>query len=101
VPLLFLVETALILTSYSGRHLDISPLPIASVQFSSPTWDQIRIALLKYIADKILLHDSELLWLLAACVADVIITISLVYTLVNLRSEATARLLTVSMSTFL
>ncbi|KAJ7124632.1 hypothetical protein C8R43DRAFT_37352 [Mycena crocata] len=59
--------------------LIISVVAVAS--FAGGLWTSVRIYVLKHIANKILLHDSELLWLLAACVADVIITVSLVLTL--------------------
>ncbi|KAJ7744758.1 hypothetical protein DFH07DRAFT_963603 [Mycena maculata] len=53
----------------------------AMASFAGGLWTSIRICILKHIADKILLHNSKLLWLLSACGADIIITVSLVITL--------------------
>ncbi|KAJ7624034.1 hypothetical protein DFH06DRAFT_1340065 [Mycena polygramma] len=67
------------LTASLWIPLIVSACAVAS--FAGGVWTSIRIIVLEYIADKILLHDSELLWLLAACAADVIISAVLVFTL--------------------
>ncbi|KAJ7016102.1 hypothetical protein C8F04DRAFT_1282573 [Mycena alexandri] len=59
----------------------VSLLAVAS--FAGGLWTAIRIVTLKFIADKILKHDSELLWLVAACAADIIIALTLVLTLAS------------------
>ncbi|KAJ7257555.1 hypothetical protein B0H12DRAFT_1232583 [Mycena haematopus] len=57
----------------------ISVFAIAS--FAGGVWTATMIQILRQFAKKPLLHNSALLWFLAACVADILITISLVVTL--------------------
>ncbi|KAJ7033559.1 hypothetical protein C8F04DRAFT_1104310 [Mycena alexandri] len=59
--------------------LIISVFGVAS--FAGGLWTAIRVQMLREFSKKPLLHNSALLWFLAACVADVLITISLVMTL--------------------
>ncbi|KAJ6453371.1 hypothetical protein C8R45DRAFT_1039273 [Mycena sanguinolenta] len=51
--------------------------------FGGGVWTTIRIHILKLFAKKPLLHTPALVWFLTSCVADVLITISLVWTLTN------------------
>ncbi|KAJ7747817.1 hypothetical protein B0H16DRAFT_1554700, partial [Mycena metata] len=44
-------------------------------------WTTVKVAIIKELAHKPELHNSALLWFLASCVADILITISLVLTL--------------------
>ncbi|KAJ6565913.1 hypothetical protein DFH09DRAFT_1157259 [Mycena vulgaris] len=62
------------------RHLSLS---------TGGLWTSLQIYLLKDISAKIFLHNSALLWLLAACVADVVITISLVLILTGKKTGFT------------
>ncbi|KAJ6472364.1 hypothetical protein C8R47DRAFT_728142 [Mycena vitilis] len=73
------------LTASLWIPLIVSVCAVAS--FAGGVWTSVRIVVLKYIADKILLHDSELLWLLAACAADVIISAALVLALARIYSQ--------------
>ncbi|KAJ7713422.1 hypothetical protein B0H16DRAFT_1810437 [Mycena metata] len=59
--------------------LIISVFGVAS--FAGGLWTAIKVQMLREFIKKPLLHNSALLWFLAACVADVLITISLVKTL--------------------
>ncbi|KAJ7501201.1 hypothetical protein B0H11DRAFT_756159 [Mycena galericulata] len=67
------------LTTSLWIFLLVSVLALAN--FAGGLWTSIRIYVLKHVASKVLLHNSALLWLLSACAADVIITLSLVITL--------------------
>ncbi|KAJ7741757.1 hypothetical protein DFH07DRAFT_51197 [Mycena maculata] len=49
--------------------------------FAGGIWTATMVQILREFAKKPLLHNSALLWFLASCVADVLITISLVMTL--------------------
>ncbi|KAJ6615219.1 hypothetical protein B0H10DRAFT_80678 [Mycena sp. CBHHK59/15] len=49
--------------------------------FAGGVWTGVMVQVLKQFAKKPLLHNSALLWFLASCVADVLITISLVLAL--------------------
>ncbi|KAJ7036178.1 hypothetical protein C8F04DRAFT_489089 [Mycena alexandri] len=44
-------------------------------------WTTVKVAIIKELVHKPELHNSALLWFLASCVADILITISLVLTL--------------------
>jgi len=57
----------------------ISVLGVAS--FAGGLWTSALVQILREFAKKPLLHNSALLWFLASCVADVLITVSLVLTL--------------------
>ncbi|KAJ7153252.1 hypothetical protein C8R46DRAFT_1119854 [Mycena filopes] len=57
----------------------ISVFGVAS--FAGGLWTAIRVQMLREFVKKPLLHNSALLWFLASCVADILITISLVMTL--------------------
>jgi hypothetical protein len=57
----------------------ISVLAVAS--FAGGVWTATMVQILREFAKKPLLHNSALLWFLAACVADILITVSLVRTL--------------------
>jgi hypothetical protein len=47
-------------------------------------WTTIKIVLIKLFSRKPELHWSALVWFLAACVADVLITVTLVMNLVSI-----------------
>ncbi|KAJ6596343.1 hypothetical protein DFH09DRAFT_1134684 [Mycena vulgaris] len=49
--------------------------------FAGGIWTAVTVQIIRQFAKKPLLHNSALLWFLASCVADVLITISLVTTL--------------------
>ncbi|KAJ7110728.1 hypothetical protein C8R43DRAFT_162622 [Mycena crocata] len=53
----------------------------AVASFAGGIWTATMVQILRQFAKKPLLHNSALLWFLASCVADVLITISLVLTL--------------------
>ncbi|KAJ7635791.1 hypothetical protein DFH06DRAFT_1220420 [Mycena polygramma] len=53
----------------------------AVVSFAGGVWTATMVQVLKLFAKKPMLHNPALVWFLAACVADVLITISLVWTL--------------------
>ncbi|KAJ7495165.1 hypothetical protein FB451DRAFT_1550725 [Mycena latifolia] len=53
----------------------------ALASFAGGLWISAMVQILRQFAKKPLLHNSALLWFLASCVADVLITISLVLTL--------------------
>ncbi|KAF8167049.1 hypothetical protein K438DRAFT_247458 [Mycena galopus ATCC 62051] len=53
----------------------ISVLAVAS--FAGGVWTATMVQILREFAKKPLLHNSALLWFLAACVADILITVSL------------------------
>ncbi|KAJ7441085.1 hypothetical protein FB451DRAFT_119456 [Mycena latifolia] len=53
----------------------------ALASFAGGLWTSAMVQILRQFAKKPLLHNSALLWFLASCVADVLITISLVLTL--------------------
>ncbi|KAF7344125.1 hypothetical protein MVEN_01702400 [Mycena venus] len=57
----------------------ISVLAIAS--FAGGVWTATMVQILRQFAKKPLLHNPALLWFLASCVADILITVSLVMTL--------------------
>jgi hypothetical protein len=57
----------------------ISVLAVAS--FAGGVWTATMVQILRQFAKKPLLHNPALLWFLASCVADVLITVSLVLTL--------------------
>ncbi|KAF7353856.1 MFS domain-containing protein [Mycena venus] len=60
------------------------PIFIAILAIASLTggvWTAVMIRIVKTFANKPKLHNSALLWFLASCVADVLITVSLVFTL--------------------
>ncbi|KAJ7772791.1 hypothetical protein B0H14DRAFT_3508898 [Mycena olivaceomarginata] len=57
----------------------ISVLAVAS--FTGGVWTATMVQILRRFAKKPLLHNPALLWFLSACVADVLITVSLVRTL--------------------
>ncbi|KAJ7078730.1 hypothetical protein B0H15DRAFT_1000913 [Mycena belliarum] len=59
--------------------LAITVLALAS--FAGGIWTATMVQILRQFAKKPLLHNSALLWFLASCVADVLITVSLVLTL--------------------
>ncbi|KAJ7267970.1 hypothetical protein C8J57DRAFT_1614259, partial [Mycena rebaudengoi] len=54
----------------------------AMASFVGGIWTAAMVHILKQSAKKPLLHNSALLWFLAACVSDILITISFVWTLV-------------------
>lgn len=53
----------------------------AVASFAGGLWTATMVQVLRLFAKKPMLHDPALLWFLAACVADVLITVSLVMTL--------------------
>ncbi|KAG6915778.1 hypothetical protein DXG01_009860 [Tephrocybe rancida] len=53
----------------------------AIVSFGGGCWTGIMVATVKLFARKPELHNPALLWFLSACVADVLITVSLVFSL--------------------
>ncbi|KAJ7196391.1 hypothetical protein GGX14DRAFT_574964 [Mycena pura] len=53
----------------------------AVASFAGGVWTATMVQVLRLFAKKPMLHDPALLWFLAACVADVLITVSLVTTL--------------------
>lgn len=53
----------------------------AVASFAGGLWTTTRIQVLRLFAEKPMLHVPALLWFLASCVADVLITVSLVLTL--------------------
>jgi hypothetical protein len=53
----------------------------ALASFAGGLWTSAMVQILRQFAKKPLLHNSALLWFLASCVADVLITVSLVLTL--------------------
>jgi len=57
----------------------ISVLAVAS--FAGGIWTATMVQILREFAKKPLLHNPALLWFLASCVADILITVSLVMTL--------------------
>ncbi|KAJ7629050.1 hypothetical protein FB45DRAFT_919877 [Roridomyces roridus] len=61
--------------------LIISVFSVAS--FAGGVWTATMVQILREFVKKPLLHNSALLWFLASCVADVLITISLVRTLMS------------------
>ncbi|KAJ7440773.1 hypothetical protein B0H11DRAFT_2352271 [Mycena galericulata] len=67
------------LTKSPWIPLVISVFAIGS--FAGGIWTSAMVQILREFAKKPLLHNSALLWFLASCVADVLITISLVITL--------------------
>ncbi|KAJ6468784.1 hypothetical protein C8R45DRAFT_1017578 [Mycena sanguinolenta] len=66
----------------------IAVLAIAS--FAGGVWTAIMVQILRQFAKKPLLHNSALLWFLAACVADILITVSLVITLTKKKTGFSA-----------
>ncbi|KAJ7611772.1 hypothetical protein FB45DRAFT_316606 [Roridomyces roridus] len=60
------------------------PGVIAVLSFASlagGVWTAVMIRIVKTFANKPKLHDSALLWFLSSCVADLLITVSLVFSL--------------------
>ncbi|KAF7335884.1 hypothetical protein MSAN_02325400 [Mycena sanguinolenta] len=66
----------------------ISVLAMAS--FAGGVWTATMVQILREFAKKPLLHNSALLWFLAACVADILITVSLVMTLTKKKTGFSA-----------
>ncbi|KAG6860540.1 hypothetical protein C0995_010002 [Termitomyces sp. Mi166 len=58
----------------------------AIVSFAGGCWTGIKITILKLFIKKPLLHTPALVWFLSACVADILITASLVYSLSKRRT---------------
>jgi hypothetical protein len=56
-------------------------------------WTSATIIIIKVFAKKPELHSPALVWFLSTCVADVVITISLVISLVCCRQPCTSRLI--------
>jgi len=54
---------------------------LAVASFAGGVWTAVMIRIVLTFANKPKLHNSALLWFLASCVADILITISLVMTL--------------------
>ncbi|KAG6889268.1 hypothetical protein C0995_002263 [Termitomyces sp. Mi166 len=98
---LFAVETANtafdMFTMYEPLILRYEPIVIAGymVSYAAPPltsetaggcWTGTMVAILKLFEKKPQLHDPALLWFLSACVADILITASLVYSLSKRRT---------------
>ncbi|KAK7035944.1 MFS domain-containing protein [Favolaschia claudopus] len=59
---------------------------LAIASLAGGVWTAAMIAIVKTFANKPKLHNSALLWFLSSCVADILITISLVFTLAKRKS---------------
>jgi hypothetical protein len=65
----------------------LEPFSCVDLDSSSPgggVWTTVKIVIIKSFSRKPELHTSALVWFLAACVADVLITVTLVANLVSI-----------------
>ncbi|KAF7339072.1 hypothetical protein MVEN_01983600 [Mycena venus] len=62
----------------------------AIASFGGGVWTTVMVHVLKLFAKKPLLHQPALVWFLTSCVADVLITVSLVWTLTGKKTGFSA-----------
>jgi len=62
-------------------YIPISIAILAIASLTGGVWTAVMIRIVLTFANKPKLHNSALLWFLASCVADILITVSLVFTL--------------------
>jgi len=77
----------------------------AIVSLAGGIWTGVMVAILKLFAKKPLLHNPALVWFLSSCVADILITASLVFSLTKRRTgfvatdDAISRLIRMTVQT--
>ena len=82
---LALLITLLAVVSFGGllKSLVASGVLTIKLHAAGGIWTTERLVAIKVFARKPELHTPALVWFLSACIADVLITISLVFTLVR------------------